>query len=157
MTKDSPGAYSTPVALTSIILDREVQFIAGMMNKLNKLLEIQTKLLTAYHPQTDRQIEKINQELEQYLRVFIDHRQKQWLDWLGTAEFAYNNKIYLVTKISPFKANYSQDLRMGFKRRRRGEFKTAGRFVERMKKIQEKAKAVLGKVQEEIKRYANRK
>jgi len=157
MTKDSPGAYSTPVALTSIILDREVQFIAGMMNKLNKLLEIQTKLLTAYHPQTDRQIEKINQELEQYLRVFIDHRQKQWLDWLGTAEFAYNNKIYLVTKISPFKANYSQDLRMEFERRRRGEFKTAGRFVERMKKIQEKAKAVLGKVQEEIKRYANRK
>jgi len=157
MTKDSPGAYSTPVALTSIILDREVQFIAGMMNKLNKLLEIQTKLLTAYHPQTDRQIEKINQELEQYLRVFIDHRQKQWLDWLGTAEFAYNNKIYLVTKISPFKANYSQDLRMGFERRRRGEFKTAGRFVERIKKIQEKAKAVLGKVQEEIKRYANRK
>jgi len=157
MTKDSPGAYSTPVTLTSIILDREVQFIAGMMNKLNKLLEIQTKLLTAYHPQTDRQIEKINQELEQYLRVFIDHRQKQWLDWLGTAEFAYNNKIYLVTKISPFKANYSQDLRMGFERRRRGEFKTAGRFVERMKKIQEKAKAVLGKVQEEIKRYANRK
>jgi len=128
MTKDSSGAYSTPVALTSIILDREVQFIAGMMNKLNKLLEIQTKLLTAYHPQTDRQIEKINQELEQYLRVFIDHRQKQWLDWLGTAEFAYNNKIYLVTKISPFKANYSQDLRMGFERRRRGEFKTAGRF-----------------------------
>jgi len=157
MTKDSPGAYSTPVTLTSIILDRKVQFIAGMMNKLNKLLEIQTKLLTAYHPQTDRQIEKINQELEQYLRVFIDHRQKQWLDWLGTAEFAYNNKIYLVTKISPFKANYSQDLRMGFERRRRGEFKTAGRFVERMKKIQEKAKAVLGKVQEEIKRYANRK
>jgi len=157
MTKDSPGAYSTPVALTSIILDRKVQFIAGMMNKLNKLLEIQTKLLTAYHPQTDRQIEKINQELEQYLRVFIDHRQKQWLDWLGTAEFAYNNKIYLVTKISLFKANYSQDLRMGFERRRRGEFKTAGRFVERMKKIQEKAKAVLGKVQEEIKRYANRK
>ena len=157
MTKDSPGAYSTPVALTSIILDREVQFIAGMMNKLNKLLEIQTKLLTAYHPQTDREIEKINQELKQYLRVFIDHRQKQWLDWLGTAEFAYNNKIYLVTKISPFKANYSQDLRMGFERRRRGEFKTAGRFVERMKKIQEKAKAVLGKVQEEIKRYANRK
>jgi len=157
MTKDSPGAYSTPVTLTSIILDRKVQFIAGMMNKLNKLLEIQTKLLTAYHPQTDRQIEKINQELEQYLRVFIDHRQKQWLDWLGTAEFVYNNKIYLVTKISPFKANYSQDLRMGFERRRRGEFKTAGRFVERMKKIQEKAKAVLGKVQEEIKRYANRK
>jgi len=50
------------------------------MKKLNNLLEIQTKLLTAYHPQTDRQIERVNQELEQYLRVFIDHRQEQWLD-----------------------------------------------------------------------------
>jgi len=47
------------------------------MRELNNLLGIQTKLLTAYYPQTDRQIERINQELEQYLRVFIDHRQEQ--------------------------------------------------------------------------------
>ena len=60
---------------------------------------------TAYHPQTDRQTERINQELEQYLRVFIDHRQEQWLDWLGTVEFAYNNKIHAATKVSLFKAN----------------------------------------------------
>jgi len=46
------------------------------MKELNELLEIQTKLSTVYHPQIDRQIEKINQELEQYLRVFIDHRQE---------------------------------------------------------------------------------
>jgi len=58
----------------SIISDRGVQFVAGMMKELNNLLGIQTKLLTAYHPQTDRQMERINQELEQYLRVFIDHR-----------------------------------------------------------------------------------
>jgi len=58
----------------SIISDRGVQFAAGMMKELNNLLEIQTKLLTAYHPQTDRQMERINQELEQYLRVFINHR-----------------------------------------------------------------------------------
>jgi len=47
------------------------------MRELNNLLGIQTKLLTAYYSQTDRQIERINQELEQYLRVFIDHRQEQ--------------------------------------------------------------------------------
>jgi len=57
-----------------------VQFAVGIMKELNNLLEIQTKLLMAYHSQTDRQTERINQELEQYLRVFIDHRQKQWLD-----------------------------------------------------------------------------
>ena len=37
------------------------------------------------------------------LRVFIDHRQEKWPDWLGTAEFAYNNKIHLATKVLPFK------------------------------------------------------
>jgi len=60
----------------SIISDRGVQFAAGMMKELNNLLGIQTKLSIAYHPQTDGQTERVNQELEQYLRVFIDHRQE---------------------------------------------------------------------------------
>jgi len=134
-----------------------VQFAAGIMRELNNLLGIQTKLSMAYHPQTDRQMERINQELEQYLRVFIDHRQEQWLDWLETVEFAYNNKIHTVTKISPFKANYGQDPRMGFEGRRKGKYEVAGKFMERMKKIQEEAKAALGKAQEEIKKFANRR
>jgi len=37
-------------------------------------------------------MERMNQELEQYLRMFIDHCQEQWPDWLAMAEFAYNNK-----------------------------------------------------------------
>jgi len=61
----------------SIVSDRRVQFAAGMMKELNNLLGIQTKLSTAYHPQMDGQTERVNQELEQYLRVFIDHRQEQ--------------------------------------------------------------------------------
>jgi len=60
-------------------------------------------------------------------------------------EFTYNNKIHTATKMLPFKANYGQDPRMEFKRRRKGKYKAAGKFIERMKKIQEKAKAVLGK------------
>ena len=51
------------------------------------------------------------------------------------AEFAYNNKIYTATKILLFKANYGQDPRMGFEERRKGEYKVAGKFVERIKKI----------------------
>jgi len=45
----------------------------------------------------------------------------------------------------PFKANYGQDPRIEFKRRRKGKYKAAGKFVERMKKIQEETKVVLGK------------
>ena len=51
----------------SIILDRGPQFAAGLMRELNKMLGIKTKLSTAFHPQTDGQTERINQELEQYL------------------------------------------------------------------------------------------
>ena len=54
--------------------------MTGMMKEPNNLLGIQTKLLTVYHLQMDGQMERINQELKQYLRVFIDHRQEQWLD-----------------------------------------------------------------------------
>ena len=127
------------------------------MKKLNNLLGIQTKLSTAYHSQTDGQMERINQELEQYLRVFIDHRQEQWPDWLGMAEFVYNNKIHMATKISLFKANCGQDPRMGFEGRRKGKYEVVEKFVERMKKVQEEAKATLGKVQEEMKKFTNRK
>jgi len=69
---------------------------------------------------------------------------------LGIVEFAYNNKIHVATKISPFKANYSQDPRMGLEGKRKGKYEVAGKFVERMKRIQEEAKAVLGKAQEEM-------
>ena len=79
------------------------------------------------------------------MRVFIDHRQEQWPDWLGTAEFAYNNKIHAATKMSPFKVNYGQDPRMGFKGRKKGKYKVVRKFVEKMRKIQEKAKAALEK------------
>jgi len=126
-----------------------------MIKELNNLLGIQTKLSTAYHPQTDGQTERINQELEQYLRVFINHRQEQWLDWLGTTEFVYNNKIHAATKTLPFKANYGQNLRMGFEGRRKRKYKAAGKSMERMKKIQDEAKVALGKAQEEMKKFAD--
>ena len=72
-------------------------------------------------------------------------------------EFAYNNKIHVATKTSLFKANYGQDPRMGFEGRRKRRYKAAGKFVERMKKIQEEAKAALEKAQGEMKKYANRR
>ena len=89
--------------LESIISDREPQFAVGLMRELNGMLGIESKLLTAFHLQTDGQTERVNQELEQYLRMFTDHRQEQWPEWLGTAEFAYNNKAHSSTQMTPFK------------------------------------------------------
>ena len=82
------------------------------------MLEINTKLSIAYYLQTDRQTERMNQELKKYLRMFIDHRQKQQPDWLATTEFAYNNKVQTSTKVLLFKANVGQDPCMGFEKER---------------------------------------
>jgi len=57
----------------SIILDKGPQFVAELMRELNQMLGIKSKMSTAFHPQTDGQMERVNQELEQYLRMFIDY------------------------------------------------------------------------------------
>ena len=57
----------------SIISDRGPQFTVGIIKELNCMLGIETKLSMAFHPQTDSQTERMNQELKQYLQMFIDH------------------------------------------------------------------------------------
>jgi len=105
------------------------------MQELNKMLGIESKLSIVFHPQIDGQIERVNQELEQYLRMFINHRQEQWPEWLGIAESIYNNKAHLSTWTSPFKANYGQNPRMGFVGRKKGKYERAKKFIEKMKEI----------------------
>jgi len=66
--------------LESVILDRGPQFAAGLMKELDKMLGIEKKLSIAFYLQIDRQMERANMELEQYLRMYIDHRQNNWLE-----------------------------------------------------------------------------
>ena len=83
----------------------------------------------AYYLQTDEQTERTNQELEQYVRIYVDYRQNNWSEQLATAEFAFNNKVHTVTKLSLFKVNYRRELRMGFNIRKKGKHVKAKEFV----------------------------
>ena len=139
-----------------MVSDREPQFAAELTKELNKMLEIETRLLTAFHPQINGQTEQMNQELEQYLRFFVDHRQKDWPEWLASAEFAVNNKVHIATKVSSFMANYGRNLKMRGDIRKRGKVEKATEFVERMKKVQKEVEAALKKIQKEMKKYADR-
>jgi len=87
----------------------------------------------------------MNQELEQYLQFFVEHRQKDWPEWLVSAEFMVNNKIHMETKVLPFIANYGRELRMGEDIRKKGKIESATKFVERIKKVHEKAGIALKK------------
>jgi len=79
--------------------------------------------------------QRVNQKLEQYLRIFTNYRQEQWPDWLEIAEFTYNNKAYSSIKILLFKTNYGQDSRMEFETKRKGKYKRVEKFVTKMKEI----------------------
>ena len=119
----------------SVVSDRGPQFTAELTKELNRMLGIETKLLTAFHSQTDGQTKWINQKLEQYLWFFIDHRQKDPLEWLALAEFVINNKVHLAMKVSLFIVNYGRELRMGANIRKKGKVEKVTEFVKRMKKV----------------------
>ena len=127
----------------NIISVRGPQFVVGIMRELNCMLGIETKLFIAFYPQTNGQTARMNQELEQYLHIFIDYQQEQQPEWLGTVEFVYNNKVHIGTKVLPFKANQGQDLRVGFELRKKGKYKEAEKFAKKMRNVQEEAKAAL--------------
>ena len=121
--------------LESIMSNRGLQFAVKIMKELNSMLEIKMKLSTAFHLQIDGQTERMNQKLEQCLRLFVNHKQKDWPEWLVSAKFAINNKAHSTTKMSPFIANYGRELRISVDLRKKGKMKKTTEFVERMRKV----------------------
>ena len=97
----------------TIVSDRGPQFASQVMMDLCKRLGIAPKLSTAHHPQTDGQTEVMNQEVQQYLRLFCAEEQEQWSDWLGLAQFAINNWHHSATKFSPFQLTHTYAPCMG--------------------------------------------
>ena len=71
-------------------------------------------------------------------------------------EFTFNNKVYIATKLSLFKVNYRQELKMGFEIRKKKKHAKAEKFVKEMKMIYEKVKVTLRKLQKEIKKHTDR-
>jgi hypothetical protein len=97
--------FSKHGAPSDIVSDRGKLFVSKFWSSLCALLGIKSNLSTAYHPETDGQTERINQILEQYLRVYINYQQDDWVALLPLAEFAYNNAPHSATQVSPFFAN----------------------------------------------------
>ena len=97
-----------------VVSDRGPQFVVEFMGELYQTLGVKLAATTAYHPQGDGQTEQINQELEQFLRLFINQRQDDWDDLLPLAEFQYNNHIHSATQNVPFLLDTGRIPHMGF-------------------------------------------
>ncbi len=79
------------------------------MKELYRLLDITSNASTTWHPQTDGQTERVNQEIEKYLHIFVNYQQNDWTDWLPLAEFAHNNRVHSATGKSPFLVLYGRN------------------------------------------------
>ena len=77
-----------------VVSDRGSQFVASFTKELYRLLGIQISSSTAWHPQTDGQMEYVNQELDQFLYLFVNKQQDNWYDPLPIVEFRHNNHVH---------------------------------------------------------------
>ena len=82
------------------------QFISNTWKEFAESMGAKHSLSTAYHPQTDGQMERVNQVVEQYLQMYCNNEQDDWADLLKTAVFVYNNTIHNSIGVSPFFACY---------------------------------------------------
>jgi hypothetical protein len=92
---------------SSIISDRGSLFTSQFWKKVMEAMGTSRNLSIAFHPESDRQMDRINAILEQYLRAYCNYQQNNWNQLLPMAEFCYNNSHSETTKVSPFFANYS--------------------------------------------------
>ncbi|KAJ1039979.1 hypothetical protein NDA10_002020 [Ustilago hordei] len=89
-----------------MVSDRGRQFISGAWKAFAEQMGVKHSLSTAYHPQTDGQTERVNQVIEQYLRMYCNYEQDDWANLLDTAAFVYNNMVHNSIGVSPFFACY---------------------------------------------------
>ncbi|UTT96908.1 hypothetical protein NDA17_006962 [Ustilago hordei] len=89
-----------------MVSDRGRQFISGAWKAFAEQMGVKHSLSTAYHPQTDGQTERVNQVIEQYLRIYCNYEQNDWANLLDTAAFVYNNTVHNSIGVSPFFACY---------------------------------------------------
>jgi len=99
-------------------------------------------------------MERINQELDQYLRLFVNKRQDDWYNLLPLAEFQHNNHVHSATQHPPFLLDTGRLSHMGFEPRQNPSgLETVNKFTERMRTAIKEAKFAIRKAQDNMKRY----
>lgn len=128
-----------PRAITS---DRGTNWTSTFWKELCRLLGVQQRLSSGYHPQTDGGPERLNQEVQAYLRNFINREQSDWKQWLPTAQLALNSRYHAGLGMSPFFATHGYEAPSpvalepeSVADTQLSAAKRAAQFVERMKEI----------------------
>ena len=119
-------------------------------------LGIELALSTSYHPQTDGQLERTNQEVEQALRSVISYHQDNWVDWLPVIKFTLNNRYHTGLKTTPFYVNYGYHPHIGSLPRIQSTINSVEDFIEHVHEVQKNTEQSLLKVAEDMKKFYDR-
>ncbi|KAK3518141.1 hypothetical protein QTP70_033236 [Hemibagrus guttatus] len=85
-----------------IVLDRGPQFTSRVWGSLCARLGIGVSLSSGYHPQSNGQAERLNQEIERFLRNYCSREQQRWSEFLLWTEYAQNSLNHSSTGLTPF-------------------------------------------------------
>lgn len=142
----------------SIISDRDKLFTSNFWTTFLAAIGTKKKLSTAYHPQTDRQTEQVNQTMETYLRIYCNQEQDNWVSLLPMAQIAYNNKLSEATGYTPFFANHRRHLNL-FTRLLDSNIQTesAIALVSALKEVHQKSLENITRAQSKSISYVNKK
>lgn len=91
---------------TALISDLDRIFTSKLWQELFRLVGVELKMSSSYHPQTDEQTEHVNQCMETFLRCFVHACPTKWFSWLYLAEFWYNTSSHSALGRSPFEVLY---------------------------------------------------
>lgn len=150
--------HGFPSAITS---DRGSNWVGDFWVHLCKLVNMEQRLSTAFHPETDGSTERMNQEVLAYLRAFISYAQFEWASMLPTAMLAINNRDTSLG-LSPFFLTHGYHAepvaQVTPALKRRSEPKMAAeKFVSRIHEAQEFAQAAMASAQQRMEHSANKK
>ncbi len=99
---------------SSIVSNRDFQFISTMWKSFRKWLRITASLFTVYHSQIDDQSKWVNQDVECELRIYCNYMQNDWVKWISMMKFNDNFNIFLITSMTFFYFNKEFHSRMSF-------------------------------------------
>jgi RNase H-like domain found in reverse transcriptase/Integrase zinc binding domain len=140
-----------------VVSDRGPQFVSKFMIELYKVLGIKGSPSTAYHPQTDGQTERANQEIETYLRFYVNNQQDDWAKWLDQAEFVLNNRFHEGIQNTPFFLMHGYHPWKGQEKEKVTNVQGVEEWMKELKGARGKAIEALEKAQESMKKYYDRK
>lgn len=138
-----------------IVSDRGTTFMSHFWTSVLRQLKITPTPSTAFHPQTDGQVERTNALLEDYLRHYVSLEQTDWACWLALAEFSYNNTPLASTRCSPFFATNGFHPRFNYLVASSG-IPAADKFVAHLQKIQDQLMENLIQAKEAQSRFYNK-